>query len=195
MCYILPMAKLQQRKVDSRSRILSAASRAVRAQGFAGVSVAEVMREAGLTHGGFYAHFGSRDELIVAAMKHARQETRIKAFDRHETTDSPEGFRQFVTSYLSEPAMKNAAGGCLVAALGSEMPRQLGAIRRTSSASVKGMISYIATLLPAISQAEAAAIVGSMVGCLQIARTLSATDGSAMLEAARNSLIERYITE
>src|ERR1700760_3445668 len=68
---VRPMEPVQDRKRQSHARIVEAASRALRARGYAGVGVAEVMKDAGLTQGGFYAHATSRDALLVAALEHA----------------------------------------------------------------------------------------------------------------------------
>src|SRR5512133_286123 len=90
----------------THERILDAASRAIRRAGHTGASVAEVMKEAGLTHGGFYAHFSSRESMVVLE-KRGR---------------SP--FQALVDAYLSPAHMAAVETGCVVAALGSEIPRQ-----------------------------------------------------------------------
>src|SRR6185369_12987174 len=97
------------RKEETHERIVQAAARAIRRNGYAGVGVADVMKEAGLTHGGFYAHFKSRDELIVEALARAGSDSSANitraAEARRARGVSP--FRAFVDSYLSEAHLQS----------------------------------------------------------------------------------------
>jgi len=92
------------RKEETHERILDVAARAIRRRGYAGVGVADVMKEAGLTHGGFYAHFDSRDDLLVAALERAGREsaaTLTRALERR-TAKGVSAFRALVDAYLAE---------------------------------------------------------------------------------------------
>ncbi|HYC43394.1 MAG TPA: TetR/AcrR family transcriptional regulator [Noviherbaspirillum sp.] len=184
------------KKQDSYERILDAAARAVRQDGFSRVGVADVMREAGLTHGGFYAHFKSRDAMLAKALEHAgrasaeRLSKRIAA--QREQGASP--FRALVERYLSEAHLASPETGCPVAALGSEMPRQQDELRAASCDRVRGLVAIVRSTLPPEAPEDAALMAAStMVGALQLARTLGDNEqGKALLAANRNTLLRMY---
>jgi AcrR family transcriptional regulator len=183
------------KKEASHQRILIAASRTIRRGGHAGASVAEVMKEAGLTHGGFYAHFGSRDEMVASAIGYASRQSgesireSMTAFQKRGATP----FRSLIESYFSARHMAQADTGCVVAALGSEMPRMQVPVRRAAEESVFALIRLVESVLPAdVAGAEASHIAASMVGALQLARALGGAEGRALLSAHRASLIDRY---
>lgn len=140
----------QNRREQSHQRILDAAARAVRRQGYAGVGVAEVMKEAGLTHGGFYAHFKSRDALLAAAIEHAAKDSvrilsrRIKALQ--DAGASP--VRALIEGYLADEHVAACERGCPVAALGSEMARQSDELLEVSRTRVRGLIEKVRLALP-----------------------------------------------
>ena len=184
----------QSRREQSHARILDAAARAVRRQGYAGVGVAEVMKEAGLTHGGFYAHFTSRDALLAAAIEHAALDSvkilsrRVKALQ--EAGASP--VRALVEAYLGDEHVASCERGCPVAALGSEIARQSDALLDVSRRRVSGLVERVrSTLPPDAPQERAFALAASLVGALQLARALGG-EGRAMLPATRAALIEQY---
>jgi TetR/AcrR family transcriptional repressor of nem operon len=184
----------QNRREQSHQRILDAAARAVRRQGYAGVGVAEVMKEAGLTHGGFYAHFKSRDALLAAAIEHAAKDSvrilsrRIKALQ--DAGASP--VRALVEGYLADEHVDACERGCPVAALGSEMPRQSDELLEVSRKRVRGLVEKIRQALPPTAPAESAfGLAASLVGALQLARALG-EEGRALLPATRAALIAQY---
>lgn len=183
------------RKEASHERILEAAARALRQSGYAGVSVADVMKEAGLTHGGFYAHFESRDAMIAKAVEHAGVQNADSMARRMATLQkrgaSP--FRSLIEAYLSEQHMRAPHSGCVVAALGSEMPRQADIVRQASYERVKALIRLTQSVLPVgVDHAQAALITSTLVGALQTARALDGEEGKALLAAGRKALLERY---
>src|SRR5215208_4434468 len=105
------------RKHETHERILDVAARAIRRHGYAGVGVADVMKEAGLTHGGFYAHFKSRENLLVEALARAGQDSGA-AIARAAESRQRRGisaFRALVDSYLSETHLASLESGCPVA--------------------------------------------------------------------------------
>lgn len=184
------------RKQDSYERILDAAARAVRKGGFAGVGVVDVMREAGLTHGGFYAHFKSREAMLAKALEHAGR-TSAERLARRMEAQRGEGaspFRALVERYLSEAHLASPETGCPVAALGSEMPRQSEELREASCGRVRSLIELVRAALPADADPGAApAAASTMVGALQLARTLGNNEqGKALLAANRNTLLRQY---
>lgn len=183
------------RKELSHDRILDAASRAIRRHGFDGVSVADVMKEAGLTHGGFYAHFGTREDMVAEAIEYGARQS-AESLDRGVAARCRRGatpFRALVDAYLSEPHIDSQEGGCVVAALGSEMSRQAPKVHEASAARIIGLVRRIeATLAPDIPKQRAMAIAGTMVGALQMARALGGRQGKDMLAASREALLDQY---
>src|SRR6185295_17967089 len=123
---VQPMSRTpNSRKEETHERIVDAAARAIRRHGYAGVGVADVMKEAGLTHGGFYAHFDSRDALLVEALERAGRDS-FDAVTRAAQQRAAKGvspFRAFVDTYLGEAHLASMDTGCPVAALGCDMPR------------------------------------------------------------------------
>ena len=195
-CYAAPVPTPPDRKALSHARIVDAASRAMRRSGYAGVGVADVMREAGLTHGGFYAHFTSRDAMLVEAVEHAGRKSakRIAGVVEAAAERGVTPFRALVESYLSDAMLAAVESGCHVALLCAEMPRQPAAVRRASSASVRGLVELVArTLAPTVAVERAAVVAATLIGSLQLARALGTpAQGRALLASARAALLEQY---
>lgn len=187
-------ASLTKREL-THERILDAASRAIRRAGHTGASVAEVMKEAGLTHGGFYAHFDSREKMVASAIAHAGMQSaqNLKQSMAVLTTKGRTPFRALVESYLSPAHMAAVETGCVVAALGSEIPRQTEEVRKAAGERVIALVRQVESVLPADAGSDAAASIAStMVGALQLARALGGVEGEALLAANRRLLTERY---
>ena len=111
--------KAGSKKEETRERILRAAARAIRKHGYEGVGVADVMKEAGLTHGGFYAHFESRDALLAAAADQAGAET-LEILTRAIAAAKPgQELTALVDAYLSDRHVAAPEQGCVIAAAGS----------------------------------------------------------------------------
>ena len=183
------------RKEETHERIVQAAARAIRRHGYAGVGVADVMKEAGLTHGGFYAHFKSRDELLVEALARAGHDSGAAIARAAQARRARGGstFRAFVDSYLSEQHLASMDTGCPVAALGCDMARQTGAVREASAQRVDRLIAAVRETLPGATRAAATVIAGTLVGTLQLARALGDNaDGRAVLAAARKALLQQH---
>lgn len=184
-------AKSSKRE-QSHHRIVEAASRAVRRHGYAGVGVAEVMKEAGLTHGGFYAHFDSREALLVEAIEHAGAissallDERIAA--RTRETGNP--LQALIELYLSDEHLTHTEHGCVVGALASEIPRQQEMVREASVQRVDRLVRRVALALPDdAAPGLASVIAGALVGNLQLARIQGDNpEGRAVLAAARETL-------
>ncbi len=184
------------RKEQTHDRIVETASRAIRRSGFQGVGVADIMKQAGLTHGGFYAHFASRDALLCEALAHAgrRGSALLAEVQRDDPADGRSPFRRLVESYLSARTLASAESGCAVAALASEMPRQADAVREAAAQRVRGLVDMVRQALPASAAPEAAGVVaGQLVGALQLARALGNTDeGLAFLADTRRALLAQH---
>lgn len=190
------MASKPSRSEVTHDRIVQIAARTLRREGYAGVGVVDVMKQAGLTHGGFYAHFASREALLAEAIEHAGM-ARTQVLNQRIEAARERGesaLRALIDGYLSETHLRDVEGGCLVAALGSEMPRQSPALLACSSARVNGLIAMVQRALPQGGTTEQAmAIAAAMAGALQMARVLD-PDGSglAMLAAVRRALLSQY---
>ena len=183
------------RKHETHERILDVAARAIRRNGYAGVGVADVMKEAGLTHGGFYAHFASRDALLVEALERAGQESsnNLARATEKGAAKGKSAFRALVEAYLSDDHLASIETGCPVAALGSDMPRQSDAVRDASAARVQRLVAGVRAKLPAGQRTAASLVAGTLVGALQLARALGDNaEGRGLLSAARKALIQQY---
>jgi TetR/AcrR family transcriptional repressor of nem operon len=183
------------RKHETHERIVDVAARAIRRHGYAGVGVADVMKEAGLTHGGFYAHFDSRDALLVEALERAGRQSGEavgRALERRKAR-GVSAFRALVDAYLSDEHLASLETGCPVAALAADMPRQSDAVREASAARVRRLVAGVQATLPHASRATASVVAGTLVGTLQLARALGDTaDGRALLSAARKALVQQH---
>jgi len=182
------------RKEETHARILAVAARAIRERGYAGVGVADVMKEAGLTHGGFYAHFASRDALLVEALEQAGRDS-FDAVVRNTERRSRNGaspFRALVETYLADGLLGSLEAGCPVAALCADMPRQEPTVRDASARRVQRLIAAVQARLPE-SPEVASVVAGTLVGSLQLARAIGDNpEGRAILSQARKTLVQQY---
>lgn len=184
------------RKETSHERIVAAAARAIRRGGFQGVGVADIMKEAGLTHGGFYAHFSSRNALLAEALERAGQDTAARTRDDLATRQSrgASPLRALVEGYLSDRHLGDIETGCPVAALASEMPRQTPEVREAAAQRVRAMVAAVRRALPKDAPADSGpSIASQLVGALQLARALGDNaEGRALLRASRRSLLAQH---
>ena len=183
------------KKEETRSRILRAAARAIRKHGYEGVGVDDVMREAGLTHGGFYAHFASRDALLAQAAEQAGVES-VENLSRAVARAKPgEELMALVDSYLADRHVEapEQGLGCALAAAGSEVPRQNDEVRRAVSRRIKELIGLVERQFPDwgknAAHEKAMAIVASMVGALLLARAVGDAQLSKSIRKAARELI------
>ena len=190
------MANRPSRREATHDRIVETASRHVRRNGFAGVGVADVMRQAGLTHGGFYAHFESRESMLSEALERAGRDSEVAMAERiaAQQARGASAFRALIDLYLSDAHLSGTEHGCVVAALASEMPRQLGDLAKASAARVRALTALIQRCLPTGAPKDHAMVVaGTLVGALQLARALGPNaQGKAMLAAARKTLLAQF---
>jgi TetR/AcrR family transcriptional regulator, transcriptional repressor for nem operon len=179
------------RKEVTHERIVEAAARAIRRNGYGGTGVADVMKDAGLTHGGFYAHFASREAMLAEAADRAGAEAVAASARIAATAPSPRALRSLLQAYLSKAHLQNAETGCPVVALGSETPRQAPEVRRAATRRIKEMIDLVARQSPDWGQPgaheRALATVATMVGALLLAR---AVDDPKLSEALREAALE-----
>lgn len=154
----------REQMAENRQRILEVASRLFREKGFEAVGVAEVMKAAGLTHGGFYGHFSSKDDLIVQALGHALGE-------RNGATLP---LRAYIDEYLSPRHRDNRAGGCPISGLAADTLRQTSEARAAVTDGVRTQIGWIFEKLTGLDESDrrrqAIASCAAMVGAIIVAR-------------------------
>lgn len=183
------------RKEQSHERIVEVAARAIRRAGYRGVGVADIMKEAGLTHGGFYAHFASRDTLLVEAMQQAGHDNQValSASMARRMAKGHTRFSALVWAYLHDTHLERAENGCVVAALSSETTRQGDAVQLEAKRRVTDLVEFVRAALPeGAEHGQAEVITATLVGTLQLARTLGGAAGRALLAQTREALILRH---
>jgi AcrR family transcriptional regulator len=181
------------KKADTHDRILTAASRSLKRTGFGGVTVAATMKEAGLTHGGFYAHFASQDTLVAEALERAGVDGSRRMADAVNAVCAERGvsrFRAFVEVYLSEEHVLQPENGCVVSALCAEVPRQSEAVKTVAQGQVASLVSRLGVMMG--QPAEADSVAATLVGALAVARLLPAEPRASLLESVRRDLLSRY---
>ena len=184
----------KEQKAQTREQIVKAASQAFRAQGIAEVSIPALMGQLGLTHGGFYAHFPSKDALVAEAC--ARPLLNRTAALASAPTDV-ETLQQVITAYLSPRQRDNPAESCPLPSLSGELARANPEVRHTFTAGLQSYLERIAALLPA-EVAERApdqelALVASMVGAVLLARAVDDPNLSdRILAACRQSALATF---
>jgi len=182
------------KKEVTHERIVEAAARIIRRSGFNGVSVADIMKEAGLTHGGFYAHFASREALLAEAADHAGAQSVALSAQIAATVPLEQSLPSILHAYLSIEHLEDIENGCPFAALGSEMPRQAPEIRRAATRRIKEMVDVVARQLPDWGQPsaheQALATVATMVGALLLAR---AVDDPRLSEACLDAALKNLL--
>lgn len=183
----------KSRKDISHERIVEVAARAIRRSGYDGTGVADIMKEAGLTHGGFYAHFASRDALLAEAGRKAFADSAALASRVVASAPPGQGLQAIMQAYLSPEHMRAIETGCPVTALGSEMPRQTADVRHAVTLHIKEMVDLIGRQLPGWGRQEAheqaMAMLCALIGTTMIAR---AVDDPALSEALRTATIKQF---
>lgn len=178
---------------QSRARILRAAAQTFRAGGLGG-SLHAVMRGAGLTHGGFYAHFPDKRALVRATLRQALQETSA-TFTAEAARDPRRPLRAALRAYLSRRHRDHPAEGCVLPALAAEVAREPGEVRAEFASAAEQLLAEFQTLMaqehPDASEDDALALLSGLVGALVLAR---ATRGSPLsdriLLAARRAWMD-----
>jgi AcrR family transcriptional regulator len=178
-------------KEATHERIVSVAARAIRRSGYDGTGVADIMKEAGLTHGAFYAHFASREAMLAEAASRACAESAAVAAKVVAGAAPDKSLASMLGAYLSGEHLEHAEAGCLLAALGSETSRQAPEVRRVATRHIKEMIDLVARQLPDWGQPgaheRALVTVAAMVGALLLAR---AVDEPGLSDALREAALK-----
>jgi TetR/AcrR family transcriptional repressor of nem operon len=170
------MGYSQQHKAETRARLLKLASVALRKDGPDKLGVVELMRAAGLTHGGFYAHFKSREMLLIEALKAVFDEAQQRYHDVSADVPPREALARFVDHYLS-PAHRDTLSACPIVALNSDLPRQSRAFRAAYRAGVRDLLRIIEGWIEAAGvaggEACAASMLAEMAGAIAVSRSVA----------------------
>jgi TetR/AcrR family transcriptional repressor of nem operon len=125
----------REQAAQNRERIIEAAAQLFRKRGFDGIGVADLMKEAGLTHGGFYGHFASKEDLIAEASARALTDS-VAVWSKLADRASGDPLSAVAGAYLTSRHRDNPGAGCLLAALGPDVARQGPAVRRAADMKV-----------------------------------------------------------
>jgi TetR/AcrR family transcriptional repressor of nem operon len=186
-----------EHKTGIHRKILKDASRRIRAGGLTGVAVAAVMQDAGLTHGGFYKHFGSKDELLLESLDEAFRDVAESLTRAAEASRPGTAWKTVVNAYLSTEHCDHPECGCPLAALASELARTSGPVK----AGIVGKVTaYKERLLPfmpgrriADKERNFVRIFCTMIGALSIARLLPDPGArTVVLDNARSFLLRSF---
>jgi TetR/AcrR family transcriptional repressor of nem operon len=176
----------REQAAENRERILDAAAKLFRQHGLDGIGVADLMKDAGLTHGGFYGHFASKEELMAQALARALGRSVQKWRERT--------LPELTQSYLSTRHRDNPGAGCAIATLGNEVSRQGAPVRRAFTDGMRALVDVLAGLLPERSavarRRRALATYSAMVGALMLARAVDDPKLSGEILDAVSSAID-----
>jgi TetR/AcrR family transcriptional regulator, transcriptional repressor for nem operon len=170
------MGYSKAQKAKTHERIVKLASKRFREEGLAGIGIAELMKEAGLTVGGFYKHFDSRDHLVAEAINSAFGGWQRRV-DAAKTSGPPVSYAKLIDDYLNEAHRDNPGKGCAFSALAPEIARSDKRTRALTSEQVQNDIQLIAALHPAkdkrTARSRAILTFSALVGAMSLARAVS----------------------
>lgn len=191
------MTALSKKEI-THQRILQTAAKIIRRDGFDSLAVADLMKQAGLTHGGFYAHFANRDALLAEALTYAGEES-AELLSQSLTKSISAGrapLTAFIEIYLSEQHLNNCidGAGCPIAALGSDFFRLDPGTKAIAATLIEHYVEKVQWLSDqALSREKAFLLTSTLVGALQLARGLKGSaQASLYLTACREDLVRRY---
>jgi TetR/AcrR family transcriptional repressor of nem operon len=163
-------------KAETHAKLVKLAGQVLRQQGPERLAVAEVMQEAGLTHGGFYAHFKSKDALLAEALDGVFAESERRLRRAGEGVPPRDALARYIDHYVSA-AHRDGLSGCPIVALNSDLPRQSKKFRKTFNAGVKRLVDVLASWIASagISQNEAlaASVLAAMAGAVAVSRAVA----------------------
>lgn len=186
------------KKEMTHQRILQTAAKIIRRDGFDSLAVADVMKQAGLTHGGFYAHFSNRDALLAEALGYAGAESAelLRQNLAQRISEGVQPLTAFIEIYLSDEHLNNCTegAGCPVAALGSDFFRLDATTKAVAGKLIEAYVEKVQQLSnQTLSRESAFLLTSTLIGALQLARGLKGTDQAGFyLTASREDLVQRY---
>lgn len=186
-----------EHKTQTRDRIVRNAARKLRAEGLRGPGVASVMRASGLTVGGFYKHFRSKDELLAEAISEGFSESSEKIDSSLQHVPRQDRWKELVRVYLSPEHCDHPDSGCPIAALAPEMARTKLGVRRRISGLIKDRAERWVEFMPGRTAAERkrnfVLIFTAMVGAVSVARILvDPADRQKVLADMRDHLLRSF---
>ena len=186
----------KEHKQETHARIVKKASVRLREKGMHGIGVADLMKEAGLTHGGFYAHFASRDALVIEAFVHAMDRSTERWRELARQVPPDRRLATIVESYLTPLHRDDPGHGCVVPALGAEIARERPKTRKAFAAKLQQMIEMMADQVPDLprkaARKQAMATLAIMMGTLVLSRIAGSGDFSdEILGAGREAVLGR----
>jgi TetR/AcrR family transcriptional repressor of nem operon len=189
-----------EHKQRTHDKVIKAAAKAIRAKGPDRVAVAEVMAQVGLTHGGFYAHFASKDDLVCAAIGQMFEESRARLVLETADRRPREALNNYIDFYLSQAHRDARRSGCPVAALASDLPRLSARVRNQFAAGRQRLVTTLGGLLRELgmrnAEAEANSMFAELLGALSLARMEpEAASSDAILVASKRSIKRRLNLE
>jgi TetR/AcrR family transcriptional repressor of nem operon len=192
----LPMRYSREHKLETHARIVKKAAVRLREKGAHGIGVADLMKDAGLTHGGFYAHFDSREALVIEAFTEAMDRSTERWRKLAEQTPPDRRLATIVNAYLTPVHRDDPGHGCAVPALGAEIARETPKTRKAFAAKLEQMIDMLAGQIPELppkaGRKQAMAAVATMMGTLVLARIAGNGDFSdEILAAGRAAVLDR----
>ena len=181
------MRASREKFAESRERILAVAAKLFREKGFDGIGLADIMKAAGLTHGGFYRHFGSKDDLEAQAIGVALATTTAD-WSRLIEHAAARPLSALTDEYLSPRHRDDPGKGCALAALGADVARQGERVRSAFTAGLKPFLQLLSNTIPGRSKAarrrKAIATMAELIGTLILARAVDDTALSDEILAA-----------
>ena len=189
----------REHKLETHARIVRKASVRLREKGVHGIGVADLMKDAGLTHGGFYAHFDSREALVIEAFAYAMDRSTERWCKLAEQTPPEKRLAAIVDSYLTTMHRDDPGHGCAVPSLGAEIARESPKTRKAFAAKLEQMIDILAAQIsevpPKAARKQAMATVATMMGTLALARIAGTGKFSDdILGAGREAVIGRAMS-
>jgi len=188
----------REHKQETHARIVRKASVRLREKGAHGVGVADLMKEAGLTHGGFYAHFASREALVIEAFNYAMDRATERWRKLAEETPPEKRLAAIVESYLTTIHRDDPGHGCAVPTLGPDIAREGAKARKAFAARLDEMIEMMADQVPELprtaARQQAIAALSTMVGALVLSRVAGTGEFSGeILDVGREAALERTV--
>jgi TetR/AcrR family transcriptional repressor of nem operon len=188
----------KEHKQETHARIVRKASVRLREKGAHGVGVADLMKEAGLTHGGFYAHFDSRDALLIEAFAHAMDRSTERWRKMLSETAPEKRLSAMVENYLTPAHRDDPGQGCTVPALSADIARESPKTRKAFAGKLEQMIDMMAEQIPDVprktARKQAAATLATMMGTLVLARVAGSGELSDdILAAGRDAALGRLV--
>jgi TetR/AcrR family transcriptional repressor of nem operon len=187
----------RQKAAENRERIIDAAGALLRANGFSGIGVADIMKAANLTHGGFYGHFESKDDLVAQACRKVTAHA-AESWERTAAKSPDDPYAALLTHYLRPRHRDEPGQGCCFAALGADAARSSQVVQDAFADGLEPLIELLAKSAPGETKAErrrkGVAAMAGLVGALLLSRAIGTEDNKEfsdeILEATRRELLD-----